>query len=421
MVESSLSKFIEQKRPDFLDLPKSDVNYGYSSRDGVISDRLVSRPRVAFNVASASVSACVEVKRPVVKGDGLWSRYQLNARILGSKNLRIYMLFDERDDMFKRLFRNAGRGEVTVPNGPYACASFRWLNVCDNVEGHRDKVAECGECGDRYVVGVEVVSCDRLLCPSCFLAHAVRAARSASVRLEAVSERFGPVEHGTISPDTSLVVEYMRRFGKKWEDELWRYCWEQLKGAGVLGAAMVRHARRPDRERQDLYASLHYHFLGFLRGGFDICRNCASRDKRKGISPECRGCKGFMGRVVRANDAGNHCIIKVFEKRKTVMGTLCYIMSHCSQRVDVERDHVLRYFGEVANCKFKSPPVKNRVRCSVCGGEVRHDLKYVGHRTIVRNAWEPSFKSFVLLEPVDSITGLANFVDEARFVDEGGG
>ena len=97
--------------------------------------------------------------------------------------------------------------------------------------------------------------------------------------------------------------------------------------------------------------SIHFHGVGFIGGGYDICRDCpffrVSKNRVWCSNPD-KTCKGFEQRTRRAyvNDG---IVVKVHDKRKTVEGTIKYLLSHCTKRVGIKCEHIVTYSGVLAN------------------------------------------------------------------------
>ena len=79
----------------------------------------------------------------------------------------------------------------------------------------------------------------------------------------------------------------------------------------------------------------HFHYLGFLDGGYGSCRGCSKSNQ------DCWGCKDFEGLTRRLNVADGH-IVKVKGARKTIFGTLWYQMNHMTI-IREKSSHSYRY------------------------------------------------------------------------------
>ena len=165
---------------------------------------------------------------------------------------------------------------------------------------------------------------------------------------------------------------------------------------------MIFHGYRKDRRRRVLVFSPHYHVLGFIRGGFDVCRGCVH------VREDCVSCSGFKGREVR-EFAKDGYLVKVFERRKTVVGTVFYQLHHATVRVGVKRFHVVTHFGVCANSRLKGRKVEVVPVCPACHGEMAKKV-HVGEEFIVRDVGSPLYRKVFPFDEFDG-SGLPNFVD----------
>jgi hypothetical protein len=152
---------------------------------------------------------------------------------------------------------------------------------------------------------------------------------------------------------------------------------EALAAVGIFDVELVFHGARLDRKRRVLVHSPHFHWVGFVRGGVDVCRNCAH------VRADCYDCSCFKGRGIRAFRESGY-LVKVFEERRTVIGTLKYILSHSTirrvrmrYRFGVQRFSPITYLGALANRTMKIGRVKAVVGCPLCNNEMQRKV-YVG-------------------------------------------
>lgn len=290
-----------------------------------------------------------------------------------------------------------GRGQRTSP----MCGQWRHFLVCDNVAGHQGVILKGVDYSGKLAVTHEHLWCHKSSCPVCFIrGWSVREGQTLAARLEVASQRgFGEVEHLTVSvpqEDKSLLEPVLRE-----------KCRMALLVRGVLGGTMIFHGYRMDRVRRVLAWSPHYHCLGFIRGGFDICRDCVhSRG-------DCASCHGFKGREVREY-AKDHYLVKVFEKRQSVVGTAFYQLNHATIRVGLKRFHTVTHFGVCANSKLKGKKVSAVHVCPVCNSVgVRSEMvkkAYLGKAFIARDIGDPRYVKVFPFDEFDS-SGEPNFVD----------
>jgi hypothetical protein len=170
---------------------------------------------------------------------------------------------------------------------------------------------------------------------------------------------------------------------------------------------MIFHGYRIDRIRGVLVWSPHYHVLGFVSGGFDVCRNCEHE------RCDCKLCGGFKGREAREY-AKDKILVKVMAKRKTVIGTAFYQLNHATQKIGLRRFHIVTWFGVCGCSKLKGRKDKAVDVCPVCASAgVHNEMKkkaYWGKEAIARSVGDPLYKRVFAMDEFDG-SGLPNFVD----------
>ena len=303
---------------------------------------------------------------PIVSKDAykrsLAKRVSMNRQIL--KNPYWFLPVD---DVGHEDFMPVGRGDKSSSS----CSVYRSLSVCSNVEEHKGKSLNGVDCTDKVIVRLNHLWCNKSSCSVCFIrGWSVNRARAIDARLaEGVKRGFGEIEHCMVSvpvADRSLSEFAMRKKAR-----------DALRNRGMSGGCMIWHGFRIDKKRQVLTWSCHYHYLGFIKGGYG-CRGCTKRD--------CSGCSGFEART-RREFKKDGCIVRVHAKRKTVFGTAWYQCNHATIRLGVKRFHAITYFGSCAKHMFKSGKVKAKIVCPVCEEEMvrsvhmgsRHIVKDIGH------------------------------------------
>lgn len=155
-----------------------------------------------------------------------------------------------------------------------------------------------------------------------------------------------------------------------------------LEARGVVGGCLIPHWARFDKDKWRWYLGIHFHCLGFVRGGMRMCRGCKYAYD-KGSRFFCGGCDGFYGHSKELWKE-DKLIVEVLEKRKSVFGTSWYQLHHCTVDLVKKRRNVVVWFGALAYRKmhiskalFKAFVRKRKPKCRICGGElVRHE--YVG-------------------------------------------
>jgi len=266
-------------------------------------------------------------------------------------------------------YQRVGNGSQTS----YRCGQFLgWLG-CLNVELHNHTTLDgVNHTGNVFVKRV-FHSCDKPECPICFKrGWAIREAGKAESRLKEASQRFGVAEHII---DSVPISDYSLPFEKMKANSL-----KAMNARRYVGGIMIFHAQRfanyAEAVRKGIPAgwrySPHFHYLGFIDGGYGSCRGCHKSRQ------ECWGCKGFEGLTRRLNVIDGH-IVKVKGARKTIFGTLWYQMNHMTIIHRKVRTHTVSWNGICSYKKLKLQK-EDRIKrdvCPICG----HDLvplEYVG-------------------------------------------
>ena len=267
------------------------------------------------------------------------------------------------------------------------CGKWVSFMVCKNVEGHEGLSVGGVDSTGKVVVRHKHLWCHKSTCPVCFVrGWSVRGARNIAGRLEkGVKRGFGKVEHIVVSvhpDDYGLPEKVLRKKSRL-----------ALKARGVVGGCMIFHGFRIDRERGVLVWSPHYHVLGFIEGGFDVCRGCVH------VREDCRNCSGFKGREVREYEKDRY-IVKVLDERETVFGTAFYHLNHATVRGGLRRFHCVTWFGVCGNRKYSSPKVESQDLCPVCGDEMVR-CAYVGKRVFSRNIGDADYKAWFVDDEFD--------------------
>jgi hypothetical protein len=273
-----------------------------------------------------------------------------------------------------------GHGKVTNN----WCGTFGKFLACSRVELH-NKMMFDGEGRLMNMSGKADVhpvfrSCDKFSCPVCYERGAsVREADNITFRFLEISKRldhvaFGDVEHIIVSVDP-----------KYWgwdEKNIRKYVLKGLKNRGVVGGCLIPHWARFDHDKRCWKLGVHYHVLGYVKGGMRKCRGCKYVND-KGSRLFCGGCRGFYG-VSKKCWESDRLIVEVKDKRESVFGTAWYQMHHAT-RDSSKRTHIVKYFGVCSYRKMKIPrearkeyDAKRKPKCRICGSVmVRHE--YCGH------------------------------------------
>jgi hypothetical protein len=315
-------------------------------------------------------------------------RVRLNRAILTNKYWMLPV-----DDKGHEDFMPVGRG---VPSSEL-CGKWMSFAVCKNVEGHEGLTVSGVDCSGKVVVRHKHMWCHKPTCPVCFnRGWSVRGARSTASRIdEGVNRGFGKAEHIVISvhpEDYDLPEKVLRKKSRL-----------ALAARGVIGGNMMFHGFRIDRARGVLFWSPHYHTLGFIKGGFDVCRDCVHE------RGDCANCSGFKGREVREYKKDKY-IVKVLEERETIFGTAFYQLNHATVRVSfASRFHTTTWFGVCANRKYATPKVYSEDVCPVCSEEMVR-CAYMGKRVISRNIGDENYKAWFADDEFDEC-GEPNYVE----------
>jgi len=288
-----------------------------------------------------------------------------------------------------------GRGQVTNSH----CGRWKAYRVCDHVELHAGFVSGGVDYTGKLVVMHEHYWCHKASCPICFArGWAAREARAIDARLKFASKRgYGEVEHIMVSvpkADYGLSLEVLRE-----------KCRVAMARRGVLGGAMMPHGFRIDRKRKVLVWGVHFHALGFVAGGFDVCRECVHE------RGDCAECSCFKGREVREY-AKDGYLVKVLPKRKTVIGTAWYQLNHCTLKVGLKRNNVVTYFGVCGCSKLKGSALSKSLvsfECPACGNDAPRRI-YWAKEPICKDIGSPLYKKVFPMEEFGS-SGLPNFAN----------
>lgn len=277
-------------------------------------------------------------------------RLRVNRQLLENAYWRLPVL-----DEGHREYVPVGRLNVTSP----MCGRWMHFWVCDDVEAHKGKLVKGMDCTDKDVVTHQHMWCHRAGCPKCFIrGWSVREARAiAGVLNGMVEQGYGKIEHVSVSlPESDYDLPLKQQREKAVQACLAR---------GVLGGTTIYHGHRKMRGEHGLRYRPHFHVLGFIRGGFDVCRECVHK------RGQCAKCRYFKGREVREYKKDG-ILVKVHEARKTVIGTAFYQLNHATMRVGLHRSHIVTWFGICGNSKkkVKSKKLKAKAVCPACGGEM---------------------------------------------------
>jgi hypothetical protein len=254
------------------------------------------------------------------------------------------------------------------------CGNFSGFYVCDRVDLH-ERIGKMQGMDYRGKVFVRKVhfNCGKPLCPVCYRGDwAVREARKVVARLEATSKMLKMSSPESSEVEHVVVSISPKDYGISDEKVLRAKAKRALEELGFLGGGSVFHGsrhRRYEQIRGGVFRQIaadwspHYHYLGFLKGGYK-CRDC----KRK--SDCLAGCGGFDDRRWQYY-LKTGIYVKVLPKRKSVYHTAWYEVNHASIRKGAERSVVVVWMGIAGYRKVKVKVEKLKALCPVCQYELK--------------------------------------------------
>lgn len=215
-------------------------------------------------------------------------------------------------------------------------------------------------CGEFYCVGClehgyiekRMKSCYRADCPTCRQKWAGRLAGKAEWRIGEV-DWLGPSKHITISlPETDygLVQDNYPKLRSK--------VYKILKRVGVSGGCLVFHPARRRCPKCGLTPEM----------GHSICVHCGNLWFEWYFSPHFHLVGfGWVSGTAEEYEASGY-IVKNIGERKSVGGTVLYILSHAGVH---EKYHVLTWFGSLSYNKLRVDPEERRGNeCPTCGAKL---------------------------------------------------
>lgn len=290
------------------------------------------------------------------------------------------------------------------------CGKFKYLEGClggEHGELH-DVVTLDGvnHRGKAYVHLVHI-SCNNWRCGSCYKSVAAREARSVEKRInEYVRLHGGTPEHIIVSAPRSvwgLDVKALRKLARNVAER-----------CGLVGGCIIfHHARYANAEEArekgvpfGWRLGLHFHIIGFLKGGYSRCRGCTK---------VCSGCSGYeeLWRKERENSGW---VVKIARDREGSAGervsikwTAYYQLEHSTIQTNVVRPHPLVWFGTCSYRALKVKVEKVKRKCPICGSELVK-LVYWGQEPIVKDKGAFGYKADLLEDLFDS-SGVPRFVE----------
>jgi len=252
--------------------------------------------------------------------------------------------------------------------------------------------------------------CYNWRCPKCFFyGNAVRSAQHIAQRLDKKSKETDlVVEAGMVSVPKVL-------YGLP-EADMRAKSIEALFARGLLGFCLVFHPLAYKSAHwvngvfhlSKFFFRPHYHWLGFFRDSYDVCRCCEHYNSwgSKSVKGKtnynnhggsaCLNCVGFEGLSRRLREKDNF-VVKVFSKRDdniSVFHTALYELSHCGFESNTKHVHIITWAGNLSPRRFKSVYQSQPMLCPEenCKSPlVRH--VYSGTKyEIVKNRSLPDYK-----------------------------
>jgi hypothetical protein len=355
-------------KPDFLNLPKSNIDY-YHFND--VSRRVPSKGDVEFLKAVG-----------FGKDEASWITQYDSWPVRGG---------------FRSEYTLVGRGGVTNSE----CGRHRFYEKCDDVGNHHN------EFENKDVWHNCVKTCGRPSCSRCFkYGWAVREANSIDSRFLTAEDVLGfpyaSVEHLQASvPKKDYGLSYADLSGK---------AILALKGSGGLGGNIIFHPFRKDYVARDLVFSPHFHSLCYLKDGYK-CRSCphlkcSGKMRLYCNSPE-GSCDGFeqVTRRAHVDDGWIVSLAKnekgVVEKRKSLFGTAWYQLEHSGLKVGSVRFQIVKWWGNLNNAKLETVRHPLNFKCIACGGVMERAFLPLGVKPFPSNRGEKGFVKNFMVDHVE--------------------
>ncbi|MGD0450850.1 MAG: hypothetical protein ABSA79_07350 [Candidatus Bathyarchaeia archaeon] len=252
------------------------------------------------------------------------------------------------------------------------CDGYVMTKGCSKVELHKEHVG----LGFFHKIHHH---CFNWRCPKCFFyGNAVRSAQHIAQRLDKKSKETGlAVEAGMVSVPPVF-------YGLS-ETDMRAKCIDALFARGLLGFVLVFHPLAYKSSRwvdgvfhlSKFYYNPHYHWLGFFKESYEVCRNCEHYNEwgSKSVKGKtnynnhggsaCLSCEHFEGLSRRLREKDNF-LVKVFSKRDdnlSVFRTCLYELSHCGFESNTKHVHIVTWVGNCSSRRFKSGYQSQQMLC----------------------------------------------------------
>jgi hypothetical protein len=206
--------------------------------------------------------------------------------------------------------------------------------------------------GSKHTRKVILKHCHNPECPICYVPWTIREGMAAAERMKAAEilyRRAGKdlqdARHFAFSPPQDAAIKMMKT--KKGYKQLKKYTIKLIKKVGIIGGAVVFHAYRLNKYKQ-LYLSPHFHAVVY----------------------------GYVLDTIDFNQAFPGWIIKNMGTRKSIAGTLMYVLDHCGLGYEngVRMGHALTWFGALSYNKIAKDSIikeEKAIQCSACPEELK--------------------------------------------------
>ena len=272
-------------------------------------------------------------------------------------------------------YRLVGNGEVTNGN----CGKRVSLKGCLQIEKHNVTTLDGVNYAGKVFVNRVTFHCDKPSCPVCYKrGWAIREAGRIEARITEASKRFGQPEHVVVSVPVKDYGFDLPQLRKK--------AVNVTQKRGVVGGCFIFHGFRY-RQWKGWYFNPHFHCIGFILGGYAICRNC----KRKSNCDS--NCNGFDSRAWKLFQEDGW-YVKVMGKRKTIFGTAWYQLNYASYAIGGQRHTVATWFGNCSYRKLKVTPEVRKKLCPICQSELVR-IQYSGKKRLYLSEEDDTFEDYL--------------------------
>jgi hypothetical protein len=302
----------------------------------------------------------------------LENRLRLNRRL--GDNPHHYLPYDNAGHS---TYVPATYGAVTPPD---VCGSHHGYSACKNLEGHAGRIFHGEDATGMDFFRHKHWWCKNPLCPRCCLSG------FAVVRARSMESRFKTAERDGLFNPEHIIVSFLPSLRDVPIPKLKVMALRALAVRSVVGGAIIPHGWRINESCTLQVYSPHFHVLGYVKDGYDMCRLCVGHTK-----DDCLACSGFNGREMKNYEA-DRILVSVKAKRETIGGTCWYELNHCLNIVGLKHYNVVSWFGEVACRMFKSDVLRPANVCPICRDELESGSpKHYHPRDVGQLGYKSSF------------------------------